>query len=70
MYATGLSCICLPVYEKISGYINKFNIFLSIKLCISDDRFAESQQGYHRNGYGGAILTKEALHFKIITVCR
>lgn len=49
MYATGLSCICLPVYEKKSGYINKFNIFLSIQLCISDDRFAERQQGYHRH---------------------
>lgn len=50
MYATGLSCICLPVYEKISGFINKqINIFLSIQLCISDDRFAERQQGYHRH---------------------
>lgn len=63
MYATGLSCICLPVYEKISGYINKFNIFLSIKLCISDDRFAERQQGYHRNGYGGVNFNERGTTF-------
>lgn len=34
MYATGLSCICLPVYEKISGFINKqINIFFYTKAC-------------------------------------